>query len=59
MFFPLDLFFEFFQTEEKVLWHPESPGVKVQIERNPLGDFFKPNDFATISEVLKSYDGKD
>lgn len=34
------------------LWHPESPGVKVLVVRTPWGWRFKPNSFATSTEVL-------
>lgn len=53
MFFLLDLFCK---RRTKIVWHPNSPGMKIQVKRTCFEDFFKPANFATISEVLKRYD---
>lgn len=36
------------------LWHPESPGMKVDVTRSRFGRFFKSDNFATYSECAKS-----
>ena len=41
------------QTED--LYHPESPGVKVQVTRSRFGRWVKPAEFATHRETIKSY----
>lgn len=38
-----------------VLWHPESPGVRVPVVRSWWQRLFYPRKFATISEVLRHY----
>ena len=38
-----------------VLWHPDSPGMRVPVRRSWLGRLFKPADFATLGEVLAYY----
>lgn len=40
------------------LFHPESPGVRVNITRTRFGRWFKPTDFATIGEMVKHYRAK-
>lgn len=35
------------------VWHPESPGVHVIVNRSRLGRLFKSPAFATLSEVLE------
>lgn len=35
-----------------LLWHPDSPGVRVKVTRTWIGRVFKPTAFATLSEVL-------
>ncbi|MHB1125253.1 MAG: hypothetical protein ACYC0T_21395 [Ramlibacter sp.] len=39
-------------VRELLLWHPDSPGVRVPVRRGVLGRLFKPRDFATLGEVL-------
>jgi len=41
-----------FKTLE--LWHPESPGIKITVNRSRFGRLFKPKDFATLQEAIKS-----
>ena len=41
--------------EKKLLWHPDSPGVRVPVVRGWLGRLFKPAEFATTGEVLAYY----
>jgi len=38
-----------------ILWHPESPGMKVTVYRNWLQRLLYPKDFATLGEVLRMY----
>jgi hypothetical protein len=40
------------------VFHPESPGIKLTVQRGFLGQIFKPIDFATLSEVLFHYKNK-
>jgi hypothetical protein len=44
-----------FTRRERRLWHPESPGVYVRIQRAPIEEHFKPHRFATTGEVLRMY----
>lgn len=39
-----------FKTRPYVVWHPESPGVKVLVFRNWIQDMFYDRDFAGASE---------
>jgi len=41
------------------LFHPESPGVRVEITRTRFGRWFKPADFATLGEMIKHYRAND
>jgi hypothetical protein len=43
----------FLRFKVQILWHPESPGIKVKVTRSWIGRFIKPIAFATLSEVLK------
>lgn len=36
------------------VWHPDCPGTKLRVRRSFLGRLFKPRDFATLSEALRS-----
>ncbi len=36
------------------LWHPESPGGKVEVTRSRIGRWFKPVAFATLTEAMKA-----
>lgn len=38
-----------------LLWHPESPGMKVPVVRNWLQRLFYPKYFATLTETIKWY----
>jgi hypothetical protein len=38
-----------------MLWHPDSPGIRVPVRRGWLGRLFKPSEFATPGEVLAYY----
>jgi len=38
-----------------VLWHPDSPGMKVSVVRSWWQKTIYPKDFATIDETLKYY----
>jgi hypothetical protein len=38
-----------------LLWHPDSPGMRVPVRRSWLGRLFKPVEFATVGEVLTYY----
>jgi hypothetical protein len=43
-------------AEKKLmLFHPDSPGMRVPVMRGWLGRLVKPADFATTSEVLTYY----
>jgi hypothetical protein len=42
-----------------ILWHPDSPGMKIPVVRNWLQRLFYPKDFATLGEVLKYYKYKE
>ena len=35
-----------------VVWHPESPGVKIVVYRNWFQRLIYPNEFATLSETI-------
>lgn len=37
-----------------ILWHPDSPGIKVTVYRGWIKRLFYPREFATLSETLKS-----
>ena len=37
-----------------LLWHPESPGMRVVVRRGPIKRLLYPVAFATLSETLKS-----
>jgi len=37
------------------LWHPESPGIKVSVERNWIQQIIYPKEFATLGETIKAY----
>jgi hypothetical protein len=41
-------------TRERLLllWHPDSPGMRVPVRRGWLGRLFKPAEFATLGEVI-------
>jgi hypothetical protein len=43
----------FLRFKSEVLFHPESPGIKVNVTRSWMGRIFKPSAFATLGEVLK------
>ena len=43
------------EMKELILYHPESPGMKVKVTRNWLQRLLYPKDFATLTEALKSY----
>ena len=43
-----------FRHKTAILWHPESPGCKVEVTRTWIGRLFKPLCFATLTETLKS-----
>lgn len=43
-------------VKEIILWHPDSPGMKVTVYRTFIGSLFKPKYFATLTEVLKNYE---
>lgn len=47
------LFRKIFMVRPDVVWHPESPGIRVVVYRSVLGRLFKPKDFATLREALK------
>lgn len=38
-----------------VVWHPESPGIRIPVVRSILQRLFYPKEFATINEVLRYY----
>ena len=38
-----------------LLWHPDSPGVRVPVIRNRLQMLLYPKYFATLGEALKYY----
>ena len=42
-------------TKTQSLFHPDSPGVRVEITRTRFGQWFKPADFATLGEMIKHY----
>jgi hypothetical protein len=42
----------FLRFKVQILWHPESPGIKVKVMRSWIGRLIKPTAFATLSEVL-------
>ena len=44
--------------EIEVLFHPESPGVYIEVNRTIFGRWFKPSNFATLSECVKYWDTK-
>jgi len=44
-----------FEEKTQELYHPESPGMKLWVTRTRLQSFFRPKDFATLSESIKSY----
>lgn len=47
--------------KEQILWHPESPGMKVRVVRSRIGRFFKNKDFANLCEgsiIHYKYNGK-
>jgi len=44
------------KTKKLILFHPESPGMKIIVYRNFLGGLFKDSDFATLNETIKFYD---
>ena len=43
------------RLKRAALWHPESPGIKVQVTRSWIGRLFKPAEFATLGETRKAY----
>mgnify|MGYP006876408219 CR=1 FL=1 len=45
----------FFTRREHILFHLESPGVRVRITRSKFEDIFKPDDFATLRECIRAY----
>ena len=38
-----------------LLWHPDSPGMRVPVRRGWIGRLLKPAEFATFGEVLAFY----
>ena len=48
------LLYGFLRIKTAVLWHPESPGMKVTVTRSWIGRLLKPTAFATLSEALKN-----
>jgi hypothetical protein len=43
----------FLRFKSEVLFHPESPGIRVNVTRSWMGRIFKPSAFANLGEVLK------
>tara|TARA_R110000782_G_scaffold214008_1_gene301913 strand:- start:2597 stop:2767 length:171 start_codon:yes stop_codon:yes gene_type:complete len=43
----------FLRFKVEILFHPESPGIKVKVKRSWIGRLIKPTAFATLTEVLK------
>ena len=43
------------RLKKQRLWHPESSGMRVVVNRSFVGRFFKPTHFATLSETIRSY----
>ena len=41
------------KTKKLILFHPESPGMKIIVYRTFLGGLFKDSDFATLNETIK------
>ncbi len=39
-------------VQELMLWHPDSPGMKVKVRRNRFQRWFYEKHFATLSESL-------
>lgn len=37
------------------VWHPESPGIRLNVRRGFWGRLFKPRDFATLGEVIAAH----
>lgn len=42
----------------KLVWHPESPGMKMFVYRTWWQRLWRPKDFATLGEVLRHADKK-
>lgn len=42
-------------AKKLLLWHPDSPGMRVPVMRGWLGRLLKPAEFATAGEVLAYY----
>ena len=42
------------KTKTYILWHPESPGIKIKVKRTFVGKMTKPTHFATLSEAIKA-----
>lgn len=40
----------------QILWHPESPGMRVYVIRNWWQKLFYPEEFATLGESIKYSD---
>ena len=53
----MKLFRWLFSRQDEWLFHPDSPGVRVKVSRSRVERWVKPNGFATIGEVLRSYRG--
>ena len=43
----------FLRFKVEKLFHPESPGIRVNVARSWIGRLIKPTAFATLTEVLK------
>ena len=41
----------FLKPRAEILFHPESPGIKVRVVRSWIGRLTKPEDFATLTEA--------
>jgi hypothetical protein len=46
---------DFLRLKTERLWHPESPGMKVDVTRSWIERIFNPLEFATLNECIISY----
>jgi hypothetical protein len=40
-----------FEKRSELVWHPDSPGIKILVVRGFWGRLLKPREFATLGEV--------